>query len=148
MNFKTILLMIAAGYLAAACSTPVVPDQTQDQAYDTAVSSYTNCTTANRPYNAGDQCNSVYPTNNHALSYNSYVYGKAQVQMSANAVNVSESASINTESSQKSAQSAANDAVLRTAFLASLKSATPEELQDLTAKWDALSAQATATAAQ
>ncbi len=141
MNYKTVLLIIAAGYLAAACSTQVVPDQTQDQAYSTAVGSYTNCQATGRPYNSGDTCDAVYPSNNHSMSYNGYVYGKAQRQISVSAVNVSESASINTESSEKAAQLAKNEAVLRSAYLAALRTASVEDLQELSAKWDALAAQ-------
>ena len=139
MNYRTILLMIAAGYLVAACSTQAVPDESQQQAYNSAVSSYTNCTTSNRPYSSNDQCNAVYPSNNGSLSYNGYVYGNQHKQIIRGAVNIAESASVNTEDSAlKAEQLESNEALLRTAYLASLKTASVEELKELSAKWDQL----------
>lgn len=143
MNYKTILLIIAAGYLATACSTQAVPDETQQQAYNTAVSSYTNCATTNRPYSSNDQCNAVYPSSNGSLSYNGYVYGNQHKQIIRGAVNIAESASVNTEDSVlKAAQLESNEALLRAAYLASLKTASVDELKELSAQWDQLAREA------
>ena len=115
-------------YLAlmfSGCSTPPVPDQTQQEAYNNALSSYSNCRSMLRPYSYGDRCNSVSALSETGQSFNSYIYGSSQKSKSQS-VSAAQALSVQTSG------------LAEIAWQSYLKTLSTAELQEMSLQWKQL----------
>ena len=119
-TFKRFVVLAVLGFLNSSCSSPSVPDETQQQAYDNALSSYDNCSSIRRPVGLTSYCNNIAGSGG-ARSYSDYIYGQEN--------------DVRTLSQNQAPRSALENALLRAAYASYLATLTPEQLDELAAKW-------------
>jgi hypothetical protein len=119
-TFQRFAVIALLGFLNSSCSSPAVPEETQQQAYDNALASYDNCSSIRRPVGLAGYCNNIAGSGG-ARSYSDYIYGQEN--------------NVRTLSQNDAPQSELESASLRAAYAAYLATLTPEQLNELAAKW-------------
>lgn len=141
INFRKdvcLMALVALGFMSAGCSTPPVPYEDSEDAYEAAMSSYELCSQRTHPLTSNNYCNQVSSSN--SLSYNQYTYGGVSNPYfyGSNPYGPSGKAELASTSEENSQEQIMKQKFFAQAWKQYLQSLDAETLKDLAAQWQEL----------